>query len=106
MARKKRPAAHEEGASEAWLLPDSDLMTLLRALFICLCAISQTDETKLTQMAQAFSSAFIMGGPSFFEGVGPSQNNSRDVLSAEDGGMEAYLAENKQMDAVKRQLDT
>ena len=106
MARKKRPAPHEEEASEAWLLPYSDLMTLLLALFICLFAISQTDETKLTQMAQAFSSAFNMGGPSFFEGVGPSQNNSRDVLSAEDGGMEAYLAENKQMDAVKRQLDT
>ena len=66
MARKKRPAPHEEEASEAWLLPYSDLMTLLMALFICLFAISQTDETKLTQMAHAFSSAFNMGGPSFF----------------------------------------
>lgn len=65
MARKKRPAPHEEEASEAWLLPYSDLMTLLLALFICLFAISQTDETKLSQMAQAFSSAFNMGGPSF-----------------------------------------
>lgn len=74
MARKKRPAPHEEEASEAWLLPYSDLMTLLLALFICLFAISQTDETKLTQMAQAFSSAFNMGGPSFFEGAGPAQN--------------------------------
>lgn len=34
MARKKRPAPHEEEASEAWLLPYSDLMTLLLALFI------------------------------------------------------------------------
>ena len=106
MARQKRPAPHEEEASEAWLLPYSDLMTLLLALFICLFAISQTDETKLTQMAQAFSSAFNMGGPSFFEGAGPAQNNSRDMMSSEDGGMEAYLAENKQMEAVKRQLDT
>ena len=55
MARKKRPAPHEEKASEAWLLPYSDLMTLLLALFICLFAISQTDETKLSQMAQAFT---------------------------------------------------
>lgn len=106
MARKKRPAPHEEEASEAWLLPYSDLMTLLLALFICLFAISQTDETKLTQMAQAFSSAFNMGGPSFFEGAGPAQNSSRDMVSSDDGGMEAYLAENKQMEAVKRQLDT
>lgn len=106
MARKKRPAPHEEEASEAWLLPYSDLMTLLLALFICLFAISQTDETKLTQMAQAFSSAFNMGGPSFFQGAGPAQNSSRDMMSSEDGGMEAYLAENTQMEAVKRQLDT
>ena len=105
MARKKRPAPHEEEASEAWLLPYSDLMTLLLALFICLFAISQTDETKLSQMAQAFSSAFNMGGPSFFQGAGPGMNPSRDMLSAEDGGMEAYLAENAQMQAVKRQLD-
>ena len=105
MARKKRPAPHEEEASEAWLLPYSDLMTLLLALFICLFAISQTDETKLSQMAQAFSSAFNMGGPSFFDGAGPGMNASRDMMSAEDGGMEAYLAENAQMQAVKRQLD-
>lgn len=105
MARKKRPAPHEEEASEAWLLPYSDLMTLLLALFICLFAISQTDETKMAQMAQAFSSAFNLGGPSFFEGAGPGMNASRDYMSDEDGGMQAYLAENDQMEAVKRQLD-
>ena len=105
MARKKKPAEHEEEASEAWLLPYSDLMTLLLALFICLFAISQTDETKLTQMAQAFSSAFNLGGPSFFDGAGPTQQSSRDVLSAEDGGTRAYMAENQQMEAIKRQLD-
>ncbi|MCR5177273.1 MAG: OmpA family protein [Anaerovibrio sp.] len=105
MAKKKRPKPHEEEASEAWLLPYSDLMTLLLALFICLFAISQTDETKLTQMAQAFSSAFNLGGPSFFEGAGPSNNSSRDMVSSEDGGVEAYLAENSQLEAVKRSLD-
>ena len=105
MAKKKRPKPHEEEASEAWLLPYSDLMTLLLALFICLFAISQTDETKLTQMAQAFSSAFNLGGPSFFVGAGPASTSSRDYLSDEDGGAEAYLAENNQLEAVKRSLD-
>ena len=41
---KKRKKKHEEEASEAWLLPYSDLMTLLLALFIALFAISQTDQ--------------------------------------------------------------
>lgn len=106
MARKKKGAPPHDEISEAWLLPYSDLMTLLLALFICLFAISQTDEEKFTQMAQAFSSAFNMGGPSFFEGAGPAQNSSRDMFSNEDGGMEAYLAENRQMEVVKRQMDT
>ena len=105
MAKKKRPKPHEEEASEAWLLPYSDLMTWLLALFICLFAISQTDETKLTQMAQAFSSAFNTGGPSFFQGAGPSSTSSRDYLSDEDGGAEAYLAENSQLEAVKKNLE-
>ena len=55
MAKKKRQPPHEEHEGEPWLLPYSDLMTLLLALFIALFAISQTDQTKLKQMAQAFT---------------------------------------------------
>ena len=58
---KKRHKKHEEEASEAWLLPYSDLMTLLLALFIALFAISQTDQTKLNQLAQAFTSVRLAG---------------------------------------------
>ena len=43
MARKKHGKPHEEELNEAWLLPYSDLMTLLLALFIALFAMSQTD---------------------------------------------------------------
>lgn len=72
MAKKKRGKKHEEEASEAWLLPYSDLMTLLLALFIALFAISQTDQKKITELSQAFSSAFNMGGPSMFDKMGPN----------------------------------
>jgi chemotaxis protein MotB len=105
MARKKRGKPHEEEASEAWLLPYSDLMTLLLALFICLFAISQTDETKMTQMAQAFSAAFNMGGPSFFDKAGPSVSRMADILVDDDYGNDAYIRENQQLEAVKRELD-
>ena len=53
MARKKRGPKKEEEAGEAWLLPYSDLMTLLLALFISLFAMSQTDQKKMADMAQA-----------------------------------------------------
>ena len=97
MAKKKRAKKHEEEASEAWLLPYSDLMTLLLALFICLFAISQTDQTKLVQMAQAFTAAFNMGGPSFFDKAGPSNSMQREIITSEDQGNAAYLQENQQL---------
>ena len=97
MAKKKRGKKHEEEASEAWLLPYSDLMTLLLALFIALFAISQTDQTKLQALAQAFTAAFNIGGPSFFEGAGPNMSMQREVMSSEDAGNDAYIKENQSL---------
>ena len=109
MAKKKRAQPHEEEASEAWLLPYSDLMTLLLALFICLFAISQTDETKITQMAQAFTAAFHMGGPSFFNQAGPAQTKSTNGLQTDQElqqeRTEAYMQETRQLQDAKKQMD-
>ena len=105
MAKKKRAKKHEEEASEAWLLPYSDLMTLLLALFICLFAISQTDQTKLVQMAQAFTAAFNMGGPSFFDKAGPSNSMQREIITSEDQGNAAYLQENQQLQDLQQRLE-
>ena len=105
MAKKKRGKKHEEEASEAWLLPYSDLMTLLLALFICLFAISQTDQTKLVQMAQAFTAAFNMGGPSFFDKAGPSNSMQREIITSEDKGNAAYLQENQQLQDLQAKLE-
>ncbi|MCR5833075.1 MAG: OmpA family protein [Selenomonadaceae bacterium] len=105
MARKKRAKKHEEEASEAWLLPYSDLMTLLLALFICLFAISQTDQVKLTQMAQAFTAAFNTGGPSFFDKNGPSESMQREIVTSEDQGNAAYIQENQQLEDLQQRLE-
>ena len=105
MAKKKRGKKHEEEASEAWLLPYSDLMTLLLALFIALFAISQTDQTKLQALAQAFTAAFNIGGPSVFEGAGPSSSMQRQMMSSEDQGNDDYIKENQNLENLKEQLD-
>lgn len=47
---------HEEEPSEAWLLPYSDMLTLLLALFIVLFAVSKVDKAKLQQLESEFSS--------------------------------------------------
>ena len=105
MARKKRGPKKEEEAGEAWLLPYSDLMTLLLALFISLFAMSQTDQKKMSEMAQAFSSAFNMGGPSFFDSMGPNPGRRAEMPSDQDLGNSAYIQENQALEEVKKQMD-
>jgi chemotaxis protein MotB len=55
MSKKKKHKPHEEEGGEAWLLPYSDLMTLLLAVFIVLFAVSNIDKAKSEQMAAEFS---------------------------------------------------
>jgi len=105
MARKKRGPKKEVEAGEAWLLPYSDLMTLLLALFISLFAMSQTDQKKMADMAQAFSAAFNMGGPSFFDKMGPNPGRRAEMPSDEDAGNSAYIQENQALEQVKKQMD-
>ncbi|MDR1472843.1 MAG: OmpA family protein [Synergistaceae bacterium] len=54
--RKKEP--HEEHADESWLIPYSDLMTLLLALFIVLFASSTVQEEKFRAVMGSLSHAF------------------------------------------------
>ncbi len=105
MARKKRGKPKEEGASEAWLLPYSDLLTLLLALFICLFAMSQTDQKKVSQMAQAFSAAFNSGGPSFFDKMGPNAGRMAEIPYDEDRGNSAYLQESQNLQKIQKQME-
>ncbi len=104
MAKKKHAKPHEEENGEAWLLPYSDLMTLLLALFIALFAISQTDQKKMADLAQAFSAAFNMGGPSFFDKAGPNVGRRSELISDEDQGNQAYMAENQQLEELQKKM--
>lgn len=62
MSRKKKHAQHEEEMSEAWLLPYSDLMTLLLAVFIVLFAVSKVDAKKAEDMSQEFAGQMMTEG--------------------------------------------
>ncbi|WP_062110492.1 flagellar motor protein MotB [Bacillus niameyensis] len=62
--RRSRKHKEEEEVSEAWLLPYSDLLTLLLALFIVLFASSSVDAQKFDQMSRVFNGIFMGGtGP-------------------------------------------
>jgi len=80
-------------------------------LFIALFAISQTDQTKLQALAQAFTAAFNTGGPSFFEQGGPNPSPQRQVMADEDNGEDAYMQnqaymqENESLSDLQEQLE-
>lgn len=63
----KHKEHHEEHADETWLVPYSDLLTLLLALFVVLFAISQVDQHKLQQMNAAFNISFSGGSSIMFD---------------------------------------
>jgi len=59
MARKKEPEfPHEDHPDETWLVPYSDLLCLLLALFIVLFSSSNMDKNKAAQMEYSLAAAF------------------------------------------------
>ncbi|PWA12585.1 flagellar motor protein MotB [Pueribacillus theae] len=62
MARnRKRHRKESEGMNESWLLPYSDMLTLLLALFIVLFAMSSLDAIKFRDLARSLNSVFSSG---------------------------------------------
>lgn len=51
----KRKPKHEEHMDEGWLLPYSDMMTLLLALFIVMFAMAKVDDTRLDALSNQFN---------------------------------------------------
>lgn len=114
--RRKKKNHHEEEMSEAWLLPYSDLMTLLLAVFIVLFAVSKQDEVKAAAMAEAFRSIFT-GEVSVMEQVSdgvldggaetePMPNliqpiTTEDLIQNLQQRFEAYINENNLNEQMK-----
>jgi chemotaxis protein MotB len=92
MSKKKQH--HEEHVDEAWLLPYSDMLTLLLALFIVMFAMGQTDKAKLQQMSQQFNIIFAGGS-------GVMQRDGSSVVPMEDSG----TTEESKMTEVKDKLE-
>ncbi|MCM3053344.1 MULTISPECIES: flagellar motor protein MotB [Bacillaceae] len=74
--RKKEKGEHE--FNETWLLPYSDLMTLLLALFIVLFASSAVDAQKFQSMSKVFSEIFT-GGTGIVDYESIEQKNGEEL---------------------------
>ncbi len=85
---KKKPAtpSHEEHPDETWLIPYSDLLTLLLALFIVLFASSSLDKNKAAQIQYALAAAFGSGGMDEDSGnIINFMNDAKDLNLEEEG---------------------
>ncbi|OKP83303.1 flagellar motor protein MotB [Paenibacillus helianthi] len=100
MSKKTRHEEHEEHADESWLLPYSDLMTLLVALFLAMYAMSATDAQKFEQMAQAFKSVFN-GGSGVLEYKSDAPTNTQMDQGKEEK-MNNVIAPNTGKDEIAK----
>ncbi len=56
--KRKKKQHHDEHVDETWLLPYSDMLTLLLALFIVMFAMSEVDNQKFVRLSQQFNIIF------------------------------------------------
>ncbi len=102
MSKKKQH--HEEHVDEAWLLPYSDMLTLLLALFIVMFAMGQTDKSKFQAMAQEFSVIFS-GGRAMMNNSGDSAVIPTGSPTEDQAIKSASELEEDKMAEVKKQLE-
>ena len=110
MSRKKQKK-HEEEAGEAWLLPYSDLMTLLLAVFIVLFAVSQVDVEKAKAMSEEFGESMMTESYSLSKANMQQQgDNVKTVSEAEEmkelkEGLDAKLQRENLSASVTTSID-
>lgn len=108
--RNKRNQEHEEHADESWLLPYSDLMTLLLAMFIVLFGMSSVNAEKFKAVSDAFNNV-LSGGSGILD---QSSFNSNDMQSfkvqpkpddVKASVNELRRREQENLEGLKKQLD-
>jgi len=110
--KQRRHDQHDEHIDESWLLPYSDLMTLLLALFIVLYAASAVNTSKLEALSQAFNSVLnaglgILDKSAAIESEQDLSNKIRQ-RHTEDGQMtrkQLQQLEQENLEGLKKELD-
>lgn len=95
----------EEHIDESWLLPYSDMLTLLLALFIVMFAMSKVDNQKLTQLSQQFNIIFT-GGKDILNNSSKDNSNAIKVTpNPSTSSEENNVVEQDEMTVLKNNLE-
>lgn len=105
MARKKHK--HEDHVDESWLVPYSDLLTLLLALFIVMFAMSSADQAKFEQFGYAWKetveSGFVGVSPDAEEGGEEIEKGTEEEI--QDPGVVISSEEIEKLKALQAEID-
>ena len=104
MSKKKKHIQHEEEGGEAWLLPYSDLMTLLLAVFIVLFAVSQVDQAKAKDMSEAFTEE-MMTQSYIVSKLNEQETTQNESSTASEGELQKLEALKAELDAKLQSAD-
>ncbi|MFT8319858.1 MAG: flagellar motor protein MotB [Bacillus sp. (in: firmicutes)] len=113
--KRKKKEHHDEHVDESWLVPYSDLLTLLLALFIVLYAMSSVDAKKFAALANVFNKEF-QSGTGIFEYPSPApspveekvdlDNANKKQEKSNSSSMTEEELENLQKQQEQNQLKT
>ncbi|MDP4085553.1 MAG: flagellar motor protein MotB [Bacillota bacterium] len=112
MSRRKKKHHDDEHMDETWLVPYSDLLTLLLALFIVMFAMSSVDAQKFQLLSRAFNQMFT-GGTGLLNYQSPTPQGQVDApdIKKKDQKRDQYQSENptkvtnQQVDQLAKQRD-
>lgn len=103
MARRKKK--QEEHIDESWLIPYSDMLTLLLALFIVLFAVSEVDATKFKQIAGTFKDQFSSGN-SIIEQQAPLPMPKPMHTAVKDNFVMVSVEEKGRIEKVQEEMES
>ncbi len=103
LAKKRKKKKEEEEIPEAWLLPYSDLLTLLLALFIVLFAMSSVDAQKMAALSNVFNQIFdggegVMDNPSPTDPVTPKSTELSQKA-------QAYVKDQRELNGIQDDVE-
>lgn len=106
-SRKGKKKKHEEHIDETWLIPYSDMLTLLFALFIVLFAMSSIDAAKFKQMALSFRSELAggTGNKEFLSDQKPKKKEELSTDSLEAENIKKQATEKAEAEVKQREMN-
>ena len=104
LSRRRKRKKDSGKVDESWLLPYSDLMTLLLALFIVLFSSSTVDSDRLNKMSSVFNEIFDSGS-GIMESSGPTSMPIPKDSVGDGTENTSYIEDRRSLSEIQNRVD-